>query len=79
MMRTLNKVCLIGWVNAEPEIKTLRNNKKIAIFYLDTLEMWHSRELGHLQNKIDRYKISVFREDLIKITENYDFLVLYWK
>ena len=70
-MKTLNKVCLIGWVNTKPEISILQNDKKIAVFYLDTFEAWDDRNLGYAKNRLDRYKITIFQESLIKIAECY--------
>lgn len=49
-MSTVNKAFLIGYVGADPEVRTTKNDKKVANFSVATTESWQDNE-GEWQDK----------------------------
>ena len=71
MTGNLNKVTLIGNVGAKPEIKTLKENKKLATFKLATSEFWTDKDSGEKKKKTEWHRIVIYNENLVKIVESY--------
>jgi len=68
---SLNKVCLIGNVGKDPEIRTTQNGGKIANFSLATAESWKDKSTGEKKTKTEWHKIVVYQENLVNIIEKY--------
>lgn len=69
MSKCINKVILIGYVGAKPEIKPTQEGKKIASFSLATSESWRNKETGEKQGATDWHKVVVFNQALAELVE----------
>ena len=70
MAGSLNKVCLLGNLGRDPEIRTTQNGKKIANFSIATSERWKSAD-GQQQERTEWHRIVVFSDGLVGVVERY--------
>ena len=68
---SLNKVCLIGNVGQDPEIRSTQTGGKIANFSLATTENWKDKNTGEKKSKTEWHRIVVFQEGLVGVIESY--------
>lgn len=66
----LNKVCLIGNVGKDPEIRTTSENKELIVFSLATTEIWRNRD-GEKKENTEWHRIVVFNLNLIDIIKKF--------
>ena len=59
MSRCLNKATLIGYLGADPEIRTTNSGSRVAQFSLATTRRWNDRE-GQAQEKTQWHRIVVW-------------------
>ncbi len=71
MAGSLNKVCLIGHVGKEPEIRSTQLGKEIANFSLATTESWKDKSTGERKDKTEWHNIVIFSEGLTNVVKNY--------
>jgi single-strand DNA-binding protein len=60
-MASLNKVMLIGYLGADPEIRYTPSGAAVANFRIATTDQWTNKE-GEKQEKTERHKIVAWRE-----------------
>ncbi|MCH9853195.1 MAG: single-stranded DNA-binding protein [Alphaproteobacteria bacterium] len=70
MAGSLNKVCLLGNLGRDPEIRTMQNGKKVANFSIATSERWRGND-GQQQERTEWHRIVVFSEGLVGVIERY--------
>ena len=70
MAGSLNKVCLLGNLGRDPEIRTMQNGKKVANFSIATSERWRGND-GNQQERTEWHRIVVFSEGLVGVIERY--------
>jgi len=68
---SLNKVCLIGNVGQDPEIRSTQTGGKIANFSVATTENWKDKSTGEKKSKTEWHRIVVFQEGLVGVIESY--------
>lgn len=66
----LNKVCLIGNLGKDPEVRNLNNGDKVASFSLATSERWKDAA-GQRKEKTEWHNIVVFNKGLVRVVEEY--------
>lgn len=71
MAGSLNKVCLIGNLGADPEMRTLPSGGKIANLRIATSESWKDKTTGERKEKTEWHRVVIFNEPLAKIAEQY--------
>ncbi len=71
MAGSLNKVCLIGNLGADPEIRRTQGGNAVASFNIATSETWRDRNTGERKEKTEWHKIVVWNEGLTKVCEQY--------
>jgi single-strand DNA-binding protein len=59
MSRCLNKATLIGYLGADPDIRTTPGGARVAQFSLATSRRWNDRE-GRLQEKTQWHRVVVW-------------------
>lgn len=69
-MASLNKVCLIGNVAADPEARTLNNGGEVVNIRLATSESWKDRD-GNRQERTEWHSVVIFNENLAKVAKSY--------
>jgi len=56
MQKGLNKVTLIGWVEADPEVRQTPNNRSVASFSLSVPHVWTSSQ-GEEREDIEWFNV----------------------
>lgn len=70
MSGSVNRVCLLGNVGRNPEIRTSAEGKKIANFSLATSETYKDKN-GQKQEKTEWTNVAVFNSGLAELVERY--------
>ena len=71
MAGSLNKVCLIGNLGADPEIRRTQDGRPIANLSIATSESWRDKTSGERREKTEWHRIVIFSENLAKVAEQY--------
>lgn len=71
MAGSVNKVTLIGYLGADPEVRTFQNGNKVVNLRLATSERWRDKQTGERKEKTEWHAIAIFNENLCKIAEQY--------
>jgi single-strand DNA-binding protein len=65
----LNKVCLIGNLGKDPEVKAFDNGGKIANFSIATTRKWTSN--GEKNEKTEWHNITIRDKNLVEVADKY--------
>lgn len=71
MSGSVNKVILVGNLGADPEIRSLGGDRRVANLRIATSESWIDKNSGERKEKTEWHTVSVFVEGLIKTIERY--------
>jgi single-strand DNA-binding protein len=71
MAGSLNKVCLLGNLGADPEIRRTQGGNAVASFSIATAETWRDKNSGEKKEKTDWHNIVIWNEGLCKVAEQY--------
>lgn len=71
MAQSLNKVCLIGRLGKDPEIRTFSNGGKVANFSIATSDSWKDKATGEKKEVTEWHRISVFNTHILDVVEKY--------
>jgi len=69
-MASLNKVCLIGNLGADPDVKSMPSGDRMCNLRLATSENWKDRD-GNRQEKTEWHNITVWNEGLIDVIDRF--------
>lgn len=67
----MNKVILIGRLGADPEIRRLDSDSRVANFRLATSESWRDKNTGERCEKTEWHSVVIFNENLVNVAEQY--------
>lgn len=67
----VNKVILIGNVGADPEIRSLGNDQRVARLRIATSERWKDRNSGERKERTEWHTVSVFNQGLVGVIERF--------
>jgi single-strand DNA-binding protein len=70
-MSSLNKVCLIGNVGKDPEVRQTQAGKDIVQLSIATSEKWRDKGTGERKEKTEWHRVVIFNEHLCKIAKDY--------
>lgn len=70
-MSSLNRAQIIGNLGRDPEVKTMRGDKKVANLSVATTEKWKDRNSGEWKEKTEWHRITVFADAFVKFAEDY--------
>jgi single-strand DNA-binding protein len=70
-MGSLNKVCLIGHLGADPEVRRTQDGRPIANLRIATSESWKDKNTGERKEKTEWHRVVIFNEGLAGIAEKY--------
>ena len=70
-MSSLNKVCLIGNLGRDPEIRTLNNGGKVCNLSVATSERWRDKSSGQMQERTQWHRIVIWVEQLVSVAERF--------
>ena len=65
MNNSLNKVCLLGNLGKEVEVRSMSNGGEVVSFSVATSESWKDKS-GVWKDKTEWHKVIIFNEHLIK-------------
>jgi single-strand DNA-binding protein len=71
MSASLNKVCLIGNLGKDPEVRTFQNGGRAANFSIATSESWKDKDTGERKERTEWHRISILSDGLVGIAEKY--------
>ncbi|QBH97205.1 single-stranded DNA-binding protein [Limnobaculum zhutongyuii] len=58
--RDLNKVCLIGYLGQDPEIRYMPDGRAVATVSLATSESWKDKDAGEQRHRTEWHRIVIF-------------------
>lgn len=70
MAGSLNRVCLIGNLGADPEIKHL-NDRKICNMRIATSESWTDKSSGERKERTEWHTVVIYSDGLAKVAEQF--------
>lgn len=65
--RGLNKICLIGRLGKDPEVRYTKESQPIVVFSIATSEVWKDKESGETKEKTQWHRIVTYNK-LAEIT-----------
>lgn len=71
MAASLNKVCLIGNLGKDPEVKSFTNGGRIASFSVATSENWTDKATGEKKEKTEWHNVTVANDGLVGVVERF--------
>lgn len=71
MSNSLNRVCLIGRVGRDPEIRSMQGSGLMASLSLATSEKWRDKVTGEQRGHTEWHNITIFNEHIIEVVERY--------
>lgn len=60
--RGLNKICLIGFLGQDPEIRYTADKQPVVVFSIATGEVWKDKETGEVKEKTQWHRIVVYNK-----------------
>ncbi|MGL4724559.1 MAG: single-stranded DNA-binding protein [Scandinavium sp.] len=60
--RGLNKICLIGHVGQDPEVRYTQDKNPVVVFSVATGESWKDKESGETKEKTQWHRIVVYNK-----------------
>ena len=67
----LNIATLLGNVGKDPELRTTKDGKQMAVFSLATTDSWKDKSSGEKKERTEWHRIVVFQEGLVSVIKNY--------
>lgn len=71
MSGSLNKVCLIGNLGADPEVRALSSGANVVNLSVATSESWKDRDSGEKRERTEWHRVSIFNEGIGRVAEKY--------
>lgn len=68
---SFNKVCLIGNLGKDPEVRAMQNGGKVVNMTIATSESWRDKNSGERREKTEWHRITIFNEGLGGIAEKF--------
>lgn len=70
-MSSLNKVCLLGNLGKDPEIRSTQDGREVANFTIATSDVWTDKATGERKERTEWHRISCFNPGIIGVIRNY--------
>jgi len=70
-MSYLNKVCLMGNLGADPEVKSFQNGGRIANLRIATTEKWKDKTTGEKKERTEWHQVTISADGLVGVVERY--------
>lgn len=69
MVKSVNKVILIGNVGADPEVRTFGNGGRVANLRIATGKKWRDKNSGEEREVTQWHTIAIFAEHIVRFVE----------
>lgn len=60
--RGLNKICLIGFLGQDPEIRYTADKQPVAVFTIATSDIWKDKTTGEMKERTQWHRIVVYNK-----------------
>ena len=70
-MSSVNKVCLLGSLGQDPDVRTTQDGSKVVNMSIATSERWKDRNTGEKRERTEWHRVVIFNEGLAGIAEQY--------
>lgn len=70
-MSSLNRMCIIGNVGRDPEVRRTNNGDPVVNFSVAVTEAWKDKNTGEKREKTQWFNVVVWNEGLCRVCENY--------
>ncbi len=70
-MSYLNKVCLMGNLGADPEVKSFQSGGRIANLRIATTEKWKDKNTGEKKERTEWHQVTISADGLVGVVERY--------
>ena len=70
-MNSVNKVILVGYLGADPEIRATQSGERIANLRLATTESWRDKSSGDRKEKTEWHRVTIFNDGLANVAEQH--------
>lgn len=71
MSGSVNKVILIGYLGADPEVRTFPSGGKVCGLRVATSERWKDRNTGENRERTEWHRVSIYSEQLVRVAEQW--------
>jgi single-strand DNA-binding protein len=71
MSLTLNKVTIIGYLGANPDVRSTAYGKTIANLSVATTHTWRDKQSGVRREKTEWHRVVIFNQGLAEIAQQY--------
>jgi single-strand DNA-binding protein len=71
MAGSFAKVQILGYLGADPEVRTFQNGSKVVNMRIATTEKWRDRNSNETREKTEWHQIAIFNEAIGKVAEQY--------
>lgn len=68
-MASINKVILVGFLGADPEVRSFASGGRVASFRVATSESWTDRASGERKERTEWHGVQVTNEHLVPLVE----------
>jgi single-strand DNA-binding protein len=70
-MSSLNKVCLIGNLGKDPEVRRMQSGDPVVNLSIATAETWRDKQSGEKKEKTEWHRVVIFSKGLAEVAEKY--------
>lgn len=70
-MADLNRMCLIGRLGADPEVKSFQNGGRICNLRVATSENWKDKQTGEKKERTEWHSVTLKSDGLVGVAERY--------
>ena len=67
----VNRVILVGYLNGDPERRTLQSGDPVVNFTLCTPEVWGDRQSGEERSREEQHRVAIFNEGLGQVASDF--------
>jgi single-strand DNA-binding protein len=71
MAGSLNKVCLLGNLGKDPEIRSTQTGSRCANLSIATSESWRDKNSGERQERTEWHRVTVWVDGLVDVVDKY--------
>lgn len=70
-MSGVNKVILVGYLGADPEVRHTQAGAPVASMRIATNETWRDKTTGERKERTEWHSVVIWNEPLVKVAEQY--------
>jgi single-strand DNA-binding protein len=71
MAGSLNRVCLIGNLGRDPEVRNMSDGSPVVTLNVATTDTWKDKATGERREKTEWHRVVIFNDGLCRVAEAY--------